>query len=147
MPRRSVRAPALSLPSLLPESDSLALQVVRIAGETVTLVVQAIGSTRSCPGCGEASTRVHSRYTRTRADLPWQGRAVRIELKARRFFCPVIACPRKTFVERLPQLAAASARSTTRLQDAQRLIGQALGGEPGARLAGPLGLPTNPDTL
>jgi transposase len=137
----------LSLPFLPPESDTPALQDVLIAGETITLVVQAIAATRPCPGCGKLSARVHSRYTRTLADLPWQGRAVRIELKARRFFCPVIGCPRRTFVERLPQLAAAYARSTARLQDAQRLIGQALGGEPGARLAGPLGLPTSPDTL
>src|SRR4051812_41565013 len=39
-------APALSLPSLLPESESLALQDVRIAGEAVTLVVEAIGDIR-----------------------------------------------------------------------------------------------------
>jgi transposase len=137
----------LSLPALLPESAPVALQDILIAGETITLVVQTIGSTKPCPDCGESSARVHSRYTRTLADLPWQGRAVRIELKARRFFCPATACPRQTFAERLPEFAAVSARTTTRLQQAHRLIGQALGGEAGARLAAPLGMSTSPDTL
>jgi transposase len=90
---------------------------------------------------------VHSHYTRTLTDLPWQGRAVRIELKARRFFCPATACSRQTFAERLPEFVAVSARTTARLQKAQQLIGQALGGEAGARLAAPLGMSTSPDTL
>src|SRR5262245_48809864 len=110
-------------------------------------MAQAIGSRRPCPQCGEFSTRVHSRYTRTLADLPWQGRAIRIELRVRRFFCLAAACPRQTFAERLPEVAAVSARTTARLRETHQLIGQALGGEAGARLAAPLGLPTSPDTL
>jgi transposase len=137
----------LLLPALLPDSARLALQNVRIDGEHIILIAQAIGSSSPCPRCRELSTRVHSRYTRTLADLPWQGKAVRIRLHVRRFFCPRTDCPRTTFTERLPELAAASARSTVRLQNAQRLIGGALGGEAGSRLAAPLGLPTSPDTL
>jgi transposase len=137
----------LPLPALLPDSARLTLQDVLFDGERITLVAQAIGSHSPCPQCGELSTRVHSRYTRTLADLPRQGRAVRIELKVRRFFCLAAACSRQTFAERLPEVAAASARTTARLHEAHQLIGQALGGEAGSRLAAPLGLPTSPDTL
>jgi transposase len=61
--------------------------------------------------------------------------------------CVAKECPRRTFAERLPEVAAVSARTTVRLHATHRLIGQALGGEAGARLAAPLGLPTSPDTL
>jgi transposase len=137
----------LPLPALLPDSARLALQDVLIDGERIVLTAQSIGSSSPCPQCGELSARVHSRYARTLTDLPWQGRAVRIELKVRRFFCLAAACPRQTFAERLPEVAAVSARTTARLHEAHRLIGQALGGEAGARLAAPLGMPTSPDTL
>src|SRR5262249_56152445 len=49
--------------------------------------------------------------------------------------------------ERLPEMGAGSGRTRSRLHKAHGLIGQALGGEAGARLAAPLGLPTSPDTL
>jgi transposase len=137
----------LPLPALLPDSARLTLQDVLFDGERITVIAQAIGSRGSCPQCGEPSARVHSRYTRTLADLPWQGRAVRMELKVRRFFCRAAACPRRTFAERLPEVAAVSARTTARLHETHRLIGQALGGEAGSRLAAPLGMPTSPDTL
>lgn len=137
----------MSLPALLPDSTRITLQDVLIDGEWITLIAQAIGSHSPCPQCGELSARVHSRYTRTLADLPWQGRVVRIELKVRRFFCLAAACPRQTFAERFPEVAAVSARTTARLHETHRLIGQALGGEPGSRLAAPLGMPTSPDTL
>jgi transposase len=81
------------------------------------------------------------------ADLPWQDRQVRIQLKVRRFFCVTADCPKTTFAERLPEIAAVYARSTTRLHEALCLIGCALGGQAGARLATPLGMPTSPDTL
>ena len=137
----------MSLPALLPDPARLALRHVSSDEKVITLSVQAIAPSGSCPDCGQPSTRVHSRYVRTPADLPWQGRAVRIELHIRRFFCSRPGCPRKTFSERLPELVAAFARSTLRLQGTQRLIGQALGGEPGSRLATALGLPVSPDTL
>jgi transposase len=137
----------LPLPMLLPDPSRLTLQDVLIDGERITLIARAIGSPRPCPRCGELSTRVHSRYTRTLADLPWQGRAVRIQLTVRRFFCLAADCPRQTFAERLPEVAAVSARTTARLQAAHRLLGQALGGEAGVRLAAPLGMPASPDTL
>jgi transposase len=67
------------------------------------------------PACGAASDRVHSRYVRTAADLPWQGRRVVLRVTARRFRCPTPDCPRRVFCERLPRAFAAHARATGRL--------------------------------
>jgi len=104
-------------------------------------------ATAACPRCGTPSDRVHSRYRRTVADLPLQGRLVALRLAVRRFRCVKPDCPRDIFCERLPGLLRARARSTARLSDAHRLIGLALGGEAGARLADRLDMPTSPDTL
>ncbi|TGD91996.1 ISL3 family transposase [Methylobacterium nonmethylotrophicum] len=101
----------------------------------------------ACPGCGETSASPHSRYTRTLADLPWQGRRVVIAVQTRRWRCPQPYCPRHVFAERLAGVAQAGARRTHRLGDLQHHLGLALGGEAGARLAGRIGLPISPDTL
>ncbi len=46
------------------------------------------------------------RYTRTLADLPWQGVLVTVHLRVRRFFCDEENCYRAIFAERLPGVAA-----------------------------------------
>jgi len=113
----------------------------------VRLAMHSVAASASCPVCGQSSERVHSRYRRTLADLPWQGIPVRVGLTARRFFCDHPDCPQRIFTERLPGLADRNARRTPRLLQAQGTIGLALGGEAGARLAGRLGMPTSADSL
>jgi hypothetical protein len=61
--------------------------------------------------------------------------------------CRTPDCPRRVFCEQLPALLAKHAQSTARLHATHRDLGLALGGEPGARLAAKLGMPTSPDTL
>jgi transposase len=100
-----------------------------------------------CPSCGTRATRVHSQYTRTIADLPWQGLAVTLQVRVRRFFCAQSACCRRTFVEDLPGLAGPRARRSLRLGALYLAVGLALGGEAGARLVAEIGVPTSPDTL
>lgn len=131
----------------LPEAEALRCQRVVIEPRLVTIVVSSVTPIGACPVCQRASPRVHSSYLRTLGDLPWQGRAVRITLQVRKFFCDTPSCPRRIFVERLPGIAAVRARKTRRLEDALTTIGFACGGEGGARLAGRLGMPTSPDTL
>src|SRR5215218_11219450 len=80
-----------------------------------------------CPECGRASRAVHSRYRRRPADLPSLGRAVRVDLRLRRFYCRNAACTRRTFAERLPELIRPHARRTCRLAEAQGQVGVALG--------------------
>jgi len=93
------------------------------------------------------SQHIHSLSPRLLHDLPWQGRPVTIHVAARRFRCRNPACARKTFAERLGDVARMSARRTQRLCDLHRELGLASGGEAGARLSIRLGLPTSPDTL
>jgi len=55
------------------------------------------------------SQRLHSRYQRTLADLPWQGRPVALQVQARRFRCLNPSCARQTFAERPAGVAPAAA--------------------------------------
>ena len=104
-----------------------------------TLFAASTGETAACPTCARRSARVHSRYTRTVADLPWHGASVTLRVRARRFFCDGASCERRIFCERLPDVVA-HARRTSRLEEALLAIVFELGGRAGARLAAELGL-------
>ena len=125
----------------------LAVVQVLPTPERLTIVAQPRTPTASCPECGTTSAKVHSRYERRLHDLPWQGRAVALHVRARRFRCCLVSCRRLTFSERLPGVAPAAARRTDRLSGLHGCLGAALGGEAGARLAGRLAIATSPDTL
>jgi transposase len=90
---------------------------------------------------------VHSRYTRTLADLPWRGVRVRLLATVRRFFCDAAACRRRIFAEPLPTTATRYARRTCRAAATLDVIGFALGGRAGARLAAALGLSGGPAAI
>jgi transposase len=113
----------------------------------LVLLVAAKARAARCPGCGEPSRRVHSRYGRTVRDLPWGELPVRLRLRVRRFFCAAPACPRRIFTERLPGVVAPYARCTDRLAAWLTRVAFSLGGEPGARLLGHQRLPRSGDTL
>ena len=115
--------------------------------ERVIITTHPSTAQASCPVCGRPSSRLHSHYLRTLADLPWQGRPVAIKVRARRFRCATVECPRRVFTERLPAIAPPRARRSQRLGDIQRHIGLAVGGEPGSRLAHRLAMPVSGDTL
>jgi transposase len=93
-----------------------------------------------CPVCAVFTPRVHSRYTRTLADLPWGTARVRWQLRVRTFVCTNAQCARRIFTERLPGVVAPWARQTQRLVAWLSAIGLALGGAAGARLSRRLGL-------
>ena len=100
-----------------------------------------------CPLCGRRSKRVHSRYERTLADLPWGAYAVTIRLRVRRLFCRNSRCERRIFTERLPEIALPWARRTRRLDGRLTALGLALGGSAGVRLGAKLGLAGSRNTL
>lgn len=121
-------------PTLVPDPTQLHL-VCRTAFQTAITMVLSIKATKaSCPLCQQPSSRRHSRYQRTLADLPWNGIAVQIRLQTRRFFCDNAACQRRIFTERIPTVATPYARRTTRLASWLTHVAFALGGLPGARL-------------
>ncbi|OLE16408.1 MAG: hypothetical protein AUI36_37375 [Cyanobacteria bacterium 13_1_40CM_2_61_4] len=145
-----VATPILALLArFLPDRTILSLEAWHVdeAAAAITLHGTSTQACVPCPLCHVRTSRVHSRYTRTLADLPWGAYVVRVQLRVRKFFCDPPACPRQIFTERRPAVAAPWARRTLRL--AQRLLasGRALGGEAGARLVAGQGLRTSPDTL
>jgi transposase len=113
----------------------------------ITLLVRATQTSVSCPLCVLPARRIHSRYTRTLADLPWADYRVRLQLCVRKWFCGNRACRRRIFTERRPTITAPWARRTLRL--AQRLadLGLALGGKAGGRLGQCWGLAVSRQTL
>jgi len=126
------------------------LVVERIETEAAGLLMVArpVSKTATCPACGSASGRIHSRYERSLADLPSQGRAVRIRLQARRFRCVLPSCGQRIFTERLAATGARPfGRRTTRLEGIVHHLGLALGGRPGQGFARRLQLPISKDTL
>src|SRR5215831_7755461 len=137
----------MNVSTLLANPRHLRLQGITTSEKTLTLIVTTIQPRARCPRCHQASTRVHSRYVRTVADLPWLGVAVRLELHTRRFFCRQPTCPQQIFCERLPAVVAPYARRTQRLAHALHVLGFALGGEAGARLALVFSMSTSADTL
>jgi transposase len=87
-----------------------------------------------CPLCATPARRIHSRYLRTLADLPWAAYRVCLQLRVRKWFCCNRACRRRIFTERLPTVAAPWARRTLRLGQYLVALGIALGGKAGVRL-------------
>src|SRR5215210_4513088 len=133
--------------SLLPLEHGLHLEDVTIGPDQIVATVVATSPRGTCPVCGTWSEAVHSLYRRTIADLPWGRQTVRLHLRVRKFFCRQPTCTRRVFTERLPRVVAPYARRTKRLTEVVRLLAFALGGEPGARIVGRLGMATSPATL
>lgn len=133
--------------ALLPSARALRFVGTKVSADRITIDVVSALSTSKCPACGEASSRVHSRYVRRLMDLPWHGKLVQLRWKSRRWFCDAAACPRQIFTERLPDVASPHARSTSRMIQALRAIGLSCGGEGGARLGRRLGMTTSPDRV
>ena len=113
----------------------------------ITIQLRARRKIVPCPDCGEPTSRIHSRYSRTLADLPWHGTAVRLQLQTRRFFCPAPQCGRRIFAERLSETADRYARRTRRLDLLLYRVALVLGGEAGSRLSRDLSVGVSPDTL
>ena len=125
----------------------LRLNQIETAPQTLILSLAVEPVEAACPLCQQVSHRVHSRYTRTLADLPSAGKALRLLIVVRRFFCENEACPRKIFAERLPELTKVSARRTTRGTETLAELGFALGGKAAAALSQHLGLKSSRMTI
>lgn len=127
-------------------SDSLILDKIERTDDRFVLHAH-IQQKVHCPGCNRESRYRHSEYERRLQDLPWQGCAVELRLKVRRFRCRNPACIRKVFAEPIPEVARAYARRTTRVGEIVRLIGYTAGGLPGSRILHRLALSVSDDTI
>jgi transposase len=113
----------------------------------VMLELTSVRRTASCSFCSRRSHRVHSRYERTMADLPWAGQGVTLRLHVRRFFCGNRRCPRRIFAEQRPAVVAPRARRTRALNRRLLDLVCAVGGQAGVRLAQRRGVRTSRATL
>lgn len=125
----------MQLARLFPHLSGFRLRQLIIEAERLTLVVESVRRTAVCPQCQRRSSRLHSHYERTLADLPWGTRPVRLRLQARRFRCANRRCARRIFTERFPDLIRVRARRTEAQRLALEEYGLEAGGAGGARLA------------
>lgn len=132
---------------LLPPDVRIAFQSLIIDAPRLILVAAMRSNSSTCPDCRQPTHRLHGRYQRTLADLPWATAPTELRLIVRRFRCCTGTCRRQTFAERLPQVAPRYARTTTRLATTQAHTGLALGGAAGARHLYRHGLPGSRTTL
>ena len=133
--------------TLLADPAAICLEKIIQHSSSLTLVVRTTQPRPECPRCHRPSSRVHSYYTRSVADLPWHGVAIKLELRTRRLRCRNSLCTKRVFCERLPRVVAYYARKTVRLNEALTLIGWLLGGEAGSRATLKLAMATSADTL
>jgi len=138
----------LHLPStLLPLQDGLRVEDLEAGGDVLMITLTSLAPLARCPLCATLSSRIHSRYRRRAADLPWGAVTLHLLLCVRRFHCAVRDCPRRIFTERLPHLLRPYARRTARAQEIARAVALAVGGEGGSRLIARLHLSLSASTL
>jgi hypothetical protein len=98
-------SPSMTSKTFLPNPSCLHLLHLEADTEIIRIVVTTTADAVTCPQCHQCTDKVHSRYVRRPADLPWMSCAVQLELHVRRFICSNPACQQKIFVKRLPSVA------------------------------------------
>jgi transposase len=130
---------------LLPVAD-LAIESISQQEKVLELTLTSAAITALCPHCQQAPTKIHSRYCRTMADLPWSDFQVKLRLWVRRFFCQNPHCTRKTFAQRFAFLVP-YARQTTRLRNNLCRLALTTSAQCGSRLATLLAMPSSSSTM
>jgi transposase len=96
--------------------DHRVLDVVRVAGRVVRVVIETLEREGACPACGVLSSRVKDRPLVRLRDLPASGQRVELWCRRRRLACREPACPRLSFTQVSVQVPA-RARLTARLRE------------------------------
>jgi transposase len=131
----------------LPDVPDLVLAKIFYGPNRLLLFTASIASKSECPICHSTSERVHSYYTRRITDLPWADFKIELLVQIRRFYCINQKCRRLTFSQRLGKAIPAYARRTQRCTNQLQVLGLALGGKAGSRMAKTLKIPTSADTI
>ncbi|MEH1986395.1 MULTISPECIES: ISL3 family transposase [unclassified Nostoc] len=137
------------LTHLLPDSSNLRLENCQLdkIKTQINLIVSAISRVVNCPVCNQPTQKIHSRYERLLADLPWADYSITLQLRVRKFFCINRLCKRRIFTERLTNVTTPWARRTLRLAQRLSVIGLANGGAAGERLLQQWGIKVSRNTL
>ncbi|WP_460972245.1 transposase family protein [Spirosoma migulaei] len=120
-----------------------------VESTTNQLIVHLISTATSacCPGCGQLSARIHSRYFRKLTDLPIVGEVFIWQVKVFKFFCDNNAWDRRVFTQRFDQHIQPYARWITRCQTQLRQLGLLAGGQVGSQMVRLFGLIVSGSTL
>jgi transposase len=137
----------MDVASFLALPPPLTVDRVERSMQGLTVYLHATTSAVSCPRCGTAGSRVHSRYTRTVLDLTCVGQRLTLKLLVRKWICPLDACPQRIFAEPFAGLVRRYARMTDRLIKALQSIGVTTNGADGANLSSSLAMLTTAKTL
>jgi len=137
----------MSLITFLPDLPGCSVEQVSQTEEAIVITACATVPDACCPDCQHVSSQIHSTSTRSPKALPSSGRPVRLLLQVRRFRCSNSLCQRQTFAEAFAQLVAPRAQRTCSARELVRVIGEAIGGEAGARLSQRLGMKCSAATV
>ncbi len=137
----------MNIPSSVLDLADLTVEQVIVADSVLLINVRSNAASAVCPNCHQVSGHVHSSHVRSPRDLPVGEHVVRLVIHARRFACQNPDCPRRTFVERFPNLVPLYAQRTLRFTRTLEDLGFALGGRAGARLGRRVRIPASRDTI
>jgi transposase len=132
---------------LLPDLPGFCVEQIDRTEQGIRITARAMAASACCPNCQQASSRVHSYYTRRPMDLPSSGRPILLALQVRHFRCSNRACPRKTFAEPVSHLLLPHAQRTSRLRESLRKLGEEGGGQAGARMSKQQGMACSASTV
>lgn len=127
-----------------PRVSVLGISLESSGNWVVSAVAEPVGI---CPDCRTRSRHRHGWCKRTLQDLPVQGQVVRIQLALNRWRCEHQECRRRTFTDRLPEIASPYSRRTARMAGIVDLIGHSMGGRPAEYLMRRIGMPVSDDTI
>jgi transposase len=131
----------------VPGPQCVAAATISLLPDRITLHLEPLRESVSCPDCSARSTRIHSRYTRRPWDLPSSCWPVQLVVHARKFFCDNTQCWRRIFTKPFPGVLARYIRQTQRLCRALLELAFSCGAEAASRVGRLLGYLINPDTL
>jgi transposase len=103
----------MSSPLIIAPRPRLRIMQVTEAAGIIQIEEISESPVGQCPACGQRSRRTWGGVWRTVWTTPWGQRPPRRRIRLRRFQCPNPQCPRKTFVERLPDVAPRQRRTTS----------------------------------
>lgn len=128
-------------------SPACEIENIEQQGSVCRIEVRTSTTEGCCPVCAVRSSSIHSYRLRQVKDLPVGEQVVWLNIHTKRFRCRNPACPKVTFVEKIPNVLVKYARRTPRLSMVLWHIEQITGGQAGARLTRHLHMPTSRSTL
>lgn len=132
---------------LLPPLPSLQMDSIQQEDQQILITLVSTRESDVCPTCQTRSCAGHGWFTRCVQSLPCSGRVTVLLVQARRFRCPNLSCPRKTFRENLSALADRYQRRTQAATHLLSNLAAIAGGQAGACLARQLALPASRSTV